>query len=266
MNNYLMEAEVKVPYVRSEIKNATVSANSQEEAIALYGKQLNDAGFDTAAVNRRNSAIPGIVFFSITLFMSFFRYFESNGFHYVMLYPNIAAVGLSLLVYSSFVIRVKGLENTFRNFPDMAISILFILVMGIFIGIFMGSSTPSGIISKALGKIGIPSKNYLLVCSAIVLSWLGMKQICSFIWAAVIILGLMELTTCGVYMGNIKSSVFLISAFCGFIFYLKYEGRTIINSFKRITYSPADFLRSNADTLKQTLQETAGQKQIGEEK
>ena len=46
---------------------------------------------------------------------------------------------------------------------------------------------------------------------------------------------MVELATAGEYMGEYISVVFILSAFCGFIFYLKYEGKIIINSFATLT-------------------------------
>lgn len=254
--NYFVEAEVEIPYFQSEIRNKLVKAENKEEAIKLYQEELIRDGISVCSnsVSPKTGAAPGIVFFAIVLIMSYFRYFEKDGFNYVSLYPNVMSILLSILVYSSFVIKVKGIEKTFKNFPDTVISLLFILVFAIFIKIFAkDSSVPAGVVGKFLVKLGL-GNSYILILLAIVLSWLGVKQICGFIWVAIIGLGLAELVTCGNYLGDVKGSIFLLSSFCGFVFYLKYEGKVIINSFKKLATTSANFIQSDIEQSRRGLQ------------
>lgn len=242
---FLLEAEVEKPYVKNEIINVSRCAKTKEDAIEEYRNELCSQGKTVIGISKRVSPLCGIIFLSITFVMSLFRYYETDGFKYLELYPNIISLMISLVIYSAFVIRVKGIENVFKNFSDSLISLLFILVMGIFINIFTGESTvPTGIIGKFLAKIGF-GNSYILICSAIVLSWLGLKQVCGFVWIAVIAFGLAELVTCGNYIGNYKGSIFILSAFLGCIFYLKYEGKLILNSFKRLSIYTVNRLDSD---------------------
>ena len=130
--------------------------------------------------------------------ISCFDYHNDVGFDKYNFYPSIFSLILSVVVYSAFVIRIKGLENMFNNtVVDVVISVLLILVMGIFIEILSGNaSTKTGIIGKILEKLGF-GNSYILIIAAAVLSWLGLKQICGFVWLAVIFFGLTELGTCG---------------------------------------------------------------------
>ena len=251
---YFIEAEVKVPYVRTEVRNVSVKGTDSDNAIAKYESELKNQGLSVTTISKRTSAIPGIICFGIALIMSFFRYFEDGGFNYIYLYPNIVSVLLSVVIYSSFVIRIKGIQNTFKNPLDTIISILFILVFAIFIQIFTGNSkTSSGLIGNFLSKIGLGNSYYLII-AAIVLSWLGIKQVCGFVWLAIFALALTELVTCGNYMGNVKGSIFILSAFCGFVFFLKYEGKLIINSFKKLAISSTNFIKSDLDESKKLTQ------------
>lgn len=253
-SKYFIEAEVKVPYVRTEVRNISVKGTDSDNAIAKYELELKEQGLSVTSISKRTSSIPGIICFGIALVMSFFRYFEEGGFNYIYLYPNIVSVLLSVVIYSSFVIRIKGIQNTFKNPLDTIISILFILVFAIFIHIFTGNSkTSSGLIGKFLSKIGLGNSYYLII-AAIVLSWLGIKQVCGFVWLAIFALALTELVTCGNYMGNVKGSIFILSAFCGFVFFLKYEGKLIINSFKKLAISSTNFIKSDLDESKKLTQ------------
>ena len=252
---FFVETEVEVPDVRRKIINTTVLAKTKEDAIESYTQELNRKGFSVLDIRKKFSVVPGIVFLGITVIMSFFRYFEKNGFNYIELYPDILSLLLSLVIYSAFVIRIKGIDNVFKNISDTVISILFVLVMGIVIKIFAGNSVrSSGIIGNLLGKIGL-GNSFSLVIAAIVLSWLGLEKICGFIWIAIIVLGIAELVTCGNYMGNFKGSIFLLSLFLGGIFYLKYEGKQVISSFKRGVSLSANVLGSNINESKRLSKE-----------
>lgn len=177
-----------------------------------------------------------------------FNYY--SGFNSINLFPNVQPLVFSLLIYSSFVIRVKGLKNTFKNGLDTIISILFIFVLGSFIKVFARDSVDTtGIISFILKKIGF-GNNYLLILAAVVVSWIGMRQVSGFIWVAVILLGTVELFTMGDYMGTFKSVLFIMSAFIGFIFYLKYEGAVIVNSFKNMASTTNSYISGN---IKQSM-------------
>lgn len=232
--NFFVEAEVEVPAVKHKIITASVFAKNKNEALEKYKKELENNEITCVNVSKRASPFSGIVLLGVTVLMSFFKYYEPGGFRFVTLFPNITSILFSIIIYASFVIRVKGLENTFKKFADSTISILFILVMGIFIRLFAGSSTiPQGVIGKILAYMGF-GNNYLLIFLAAALSWLGLKQICGFVWLAVIGLGFIEFATCGKYMGDFKGVVFILSAFTGIIAYLKYEGKLVMNAFKEM--------------------------------
>lgn len=231
---FFVEAEVEIPAVKHKIITASVFAKNKNEALEKYKKELENNEITCVNVSKRESPFSGIVLLGVTVLISFFTYYEPGHFQSVVLFPNMTSILFSIIIYASFVIRVKGLENAFKKFADITISILFILVMGIFIKLFAGSSTiPQGVIGKFLEHIGF-GNNYLLIFLAAALSWLGLKQICGFVWLAVIGLGFIEFATCGKYMGDFKGVVFILSAFTGIIAYLKYEGKLVMNAFKEM--------------------------------
>lgn len=140
-------------------------------------------------------------------------------------------------------------------------SVLVILVLATFINIFSrNAKVATGIVGKILEKIGLNNSNYLIV-AAIVLSWLGIKQVACFVWIAIIALGIAELVTCGNYMGNFKGALFLLSSFLGFLFYLKYEGKIIINSFRKLGAVSGNFVKSNIDESKQLIKKEPAKKE-----
>lgn len=240
---YWVEAEIGIPCTRKEVKNIAVKANNKHDAISKCCNELEEKGISVVEVKKRTNPIWGIIFLGLTVLMSFFTYHD--GFETLELFPNIISTLISVIVYSGFVVRVKGIEKMFNTASSFFISLLFILCMAIFIKLFTGDSVnPSGPIGFLLDSIGL-GNSYGLMILGIALSWLGLKQICGFIWLAVFGFGIAELAICDKYLGNLKGTAFILFAFCGFIFYLKYEGKIIINSFREVSNSVKDYVGSD---------------------
>lgn len=243
---FLIEAKVQVPCVMTEIRSGEVFAISKKEAVEKYKRQLEQDNVELIGEpSKRTSPVPGIIGLGIVVVMSFFKYYEPNGFKSIQLFPDMKSLLIAMFIYSGFVIRIQGIKNTFRDLPNIILSVLVLVVIGIFINIFAGTSEiPNGWVRKFLEKLGL-GNNYWLILTAIVLSWLGLKQICGLVLIVLMVLGIVEVSTCGKYMGNIKGAVFLLSAFFGFVMYLKYEGALIIDSFKRLAVQTGRYVADN---------------------
>ena len=233
---FTLEAELEVALKKLEVQTLSVKADSLENAKgAVLARFQENKGLKCVELNKKVSVLPGILSFSIALLLTTIPFYEKDGFNSVFLFPNIISLVCSLFVYSSFVIRVKGINNTFKNIPDFIISILCILVLASFIKIFLRDSIVlTGWVGTMLKMLGL-NNSYILITGAVIFSWLGIRGIAGFMWIIIAILGMVELATAGEYMGEYISVVFILSAFCGFIFYLKYEGKIIINSFATLT-------------------------------
>lgn len=75
---------------------------------------------------------------------------------------------------------------------------------------------------------------------------------CSYIF------GLTELGTCGIYMGKFIGSLFILSSFLGCIFYPKYEGTLIINSFQKLAASTIATISSDIGASQKLAQKRVG--------
>lgn len=251
---FTLEAELEVPLKKIEVQTLKVKANSIETAKNTVLAQLQgNKDVRCVELSKKGSVIPGIISFSIALLLTTIPFYEKTGFDSVFLFPNIISLLCSLFVYSSFIIRVKGINNTFKNIPDFIISILCILVLASFIKIFLRDSLElNGWVGLILKKSGF-NNSYFLIVGAIIFSWLGIKSFAGFMWIIIAVLGMVELATAGQYMGEYISAVFILSSFCGFIFYLKYEGKIIINSFASMSKNTANFVMSNTNKTKEML-------------
>lgn len=253
---FTLEAELEVPLKKLEVQTLSIKADSFENAKETFLASLQEnKGIKCLEVDKKASVLPGIISFSIALLLTTIPFYEKNGFNSVFLFPNIISLLCSLFVYSSFVIRVKGINNTFKNIPDFIISILCILVLASFIKIFLRDSIVlTGWVGTMLKMVGL-NNSYFLIAIAVIFSWLGIKSIAGFMWIIIAILGMVELATAGEYMGEYISAVFILSAFCGFIFYLKYEGKIIINSFINMTKNTAGQVMTNINETKNIVRE-----------
>lgn len=251
---FILEAELSVPYERTEIQTYSVKAANFDDAKRSFLKKTKkeNAEINCVEVRNKNSAWPGIVSFSIALFLSLMPYYKHDGFESVFLFPNMSALLVSLVLYSSFVIKVKGLENTFKNTKDCIISLLCILVLAIFIKVFLRDSIPP---KSAIGRVMSLLKlnnSYTLIAAAVILSWIGVKSVAGIIWVITAGLGILQLVTAGNIMGEFTGAVFILSSFSGFVFYLKYEGKLIINSFKALTSKAMNSVASDISEIKKT--------------
>ena len=253
---FTLEAELEVALKKLEVQTLSVKADSLENAKgAVLARFQENKGLKCVELNKKVSVLPGILSFSIALLLTTIPFYEKDGFNSVFLFPNIISLVCSLFVYSSFVIRVKGINNTFKNIPDFIISILCILVLASFIKIFLRDSIVlTGWVGAMLKMLGL-NNSYILITGAVIFSWLGIRGIAGFMWIIIAILGMVELATAGEYMGEYISAVFILSAFCGFIFYLKYEGKIIINSFINMTKNTAGQVMTNINETKNIVRE-----------
>ena len=125
---FTLEAELEVALKKLEVQTLSVKADSLENAKgAVLARFQENKGLKCVELNKKVSVLPGILSFSIALLLTTIPFYEKDGFNSVFLFPNIISLVCSLFVYSSFVIRVKGINNTFKNIPDFIISILLLL-------------------------------------------------------------------------------------------------------------------------------------------
>lgn len=241
---FAFDTTVNVPYEKSEIKTFIVTAPTEELAKARLQDKLNTDNIVCVGIKKKQSAIPAIIAFSIALFFTFTPYYK--GFAAYHLSPDVKSVFFALLIYAAFVVRIKGIEKTAVNFSDLIVSIMAILLLAVFIRVFAkDAKEPTNFFARILALIGIKITNYGLLAFAIIFSWLGVKLVSAVMLLLIALLGLSELFSMGVFMGDFKSVTFMISSFFGFIFYLKYEGPKMINSVMGASTKAFNFFNSN---------------------
>ncbi len=227
------------------MKTICISAKNQEEAASICEKQLKESNISFVALNKKSGVLPAIIFLFIASLFSFFDFYKEHSLKTISLMPNITSMLFSIIIYSAFVIRVKGINNTFKNFSDTLVSILFFYTLAIFINLFVElPASSSGFIGKLFYKtLNIKPISFIIV--ATILSLIGLKQICGFVWIFICITGIIELSSLEAFLGKWNSLIFLISSFLGIVFYLKYEGEVIQNSFKKLSQTTFEIIKSD---------------------
>lgn len=224
----------KVPQITTSIISDNIQASSKEEA----EKELRDKyeGYDIDFIkiyNNKSNAICAIIFLSIAVFFTFFKWMK--GFDAISLFPNPQSLIFSFLIYSGLVIRTKGLDKIFHDKMNMIISVLFICLFASVIKILLNDTAETtGIIGKLLDKIGLGNSHFLLI-AAILLSWLGMNAVSRYVYLVVFILGFVEIGTLDNFMGSLFSTLFLLASFMGFVFFFKYEEKSVRLAFVKAT-------------------------------
>lgn len=183
-------------------------------------KQLKESNISFIALNRKSSILPAIIFLFIVSLFSFFKFHKENSLKTISLMPGILPMVFSIIIYAAFVIRIKGINNTFKDFSDTLVSVLFFYTLAIFINLFTSlPASSSGLIGKFFYKtLNIKPINLIIV--ATILSFES-------------------------FLGKWNSIIFLISSFLGVVFYLKYEGKAIQNSFKKLSQATFEMIKSD---------------------
>lgn len=257
---FFIEARIKVPteYVKSE--TVKVQAKNFDEAKEKCKTLLETDGYDIlGSIQKRFSPIPAIIFFSIVFIMTwpeFSKTTEINLFFIhlkttksISLFPDFKSLFISILLYSGFIIRSKGIKNTFSSIADTVVSLLFIIFLAIFIQPYFSSIIIKGsFFAKLMDKLRVAIANYILI-AAIALSWIGIKQIASFAWIFVYIIAFFQLISIGEYFNRVQSIIFLFSSLLGVVFYFKYEEKVILNLFSKAMGE----IKSNVDTSRDLI-------------
>lgn len=193
-------------------------------------KSLAETYGSNFKIFERFNPIPAIVFLVIAVVLTIPKFDLKSGTAQLHLLPNGVSLILSIAIYSAVVLRVKGFRSSFNTTIDVIVSLLTICLLATFIKVLLNDAVESsGIVSVFLEKIGMGNSLWLIIL-ALVLSWLGMKNISKYVYLIVAVLGFVELCSIDSYMGNYLCVIFLLSSFLGVVFYLKYEGKLITDS------------------------------------
>ena len=223
---YDVEISTKKEVENSQLVKIQLEGNSNRVNAEKEIRDVLDKHYPNSyRIFNRSSPIPAIILMAIAVFLTFFTYDLKTGTAQLKLFPSIESFVCSLVLYSAIVLRVKGLQDSFNSLIDVIVSVLAILLLATFIKVLVNDAVESsGKVNEILQKIGLDN-SWWLIGFAIVLSWLGKKNIAKYVYLIVAFLGLIELCSIDGFMGSFLSIIFALCSFFGFAFYLKYEGK-----------------------------------------
>ena len=199
-------------------------AESKEKAILAakekFGNEYPNSIEVKAKVNKQS--IASIIFLMFPIFLSFIPWYFPGGSE-LSLKPTLIPMLFSVAIYSSVIIRIKGLKNSFNAIFEVIGNSLTIVFIASFISLLAGDANIK-ILSFTLPISGKP-----LLIFAAMLSWLGMPKIAKFVWIALFVLAAFRILAADAAMG-IWGMVYVLFGFLGIVFQLKQESDIFLNT------------------------------------
>lgn len=238
-------------------KTYAITAKTDEEAQVLAKQIFNDEFVvvgecvSVKSSKRLRNAVISYVLLLVPIFLSLFLWTVEDSHKMIDISPNYLSCAISVLLYTAFVIRFKGIARTVGSWIDIGFCILIVLLFSSFIRTFLVGET-----TKLLGIVEIPIKPLYFFVVGLVLSWLGMKSI-SFIFMAIVwISALFNISDLSAAMSG-YGAVYVISSFLGILFYLSVEParNEMLSNFKvaairSIKHTKEDFLQAKQSLAK----------------
>ncbi len=227
---YLVNAKGEITQLHNEVY--VVKADSEEEAQEIATNRfreeynsINETVQIRAFGSRKRNALLAVLFMSIAVIISFCKFGKDFGILGLTLYTKeiylqgggIMAIILGIVVYSVFIIRLKGIEELTQSFTDVALCVLSILLFASLFNLALDGEAVLGLNSSTM---------YLLLILGAFFSTVKEKL------AAVICIFIVMLASLGNIIGysdamGIWGIVYIMCAFLGFLFHFSIEPQVL---------------------------------------
>ena len=227
---YLVNAKGEIKKIHNEVY--VVSADSEEEAQEIATNRfkeeyntLNEMVQIRAFGSRKRNALLAILFMSIATIISFYPFDKSFGIFGWIWWTNkislqdggIIPVLFGIVIYSVFIIRLKGIEELTQSVTDVVLCILSILLFASLFNLALNGEAVFGLSSSTM---------YLLLIMGAFFSIVKEKL------AAVICVFVVMLASLGNIIGysdamGVWSIVYTLCAFLGFLFHFSIEPQVL---------------------------------------
>lgn len=238
---YLVQVSGDV--LEKQSKSYAVAADSKEAAQEIAAENFRKefyVGHDEVSVslNKRTfHALVSFILISVPILLSFIGW--KDGHDTIKISPDYVSCFYGVLIYSSFIVRFKGIRRTVGSWIDIGFCILIVLLLSTFIKTILVNKTLS-----FLGFIDIPISTNALLLIAILLSWFGMKLISLACMGIVVIAALFNISALNQAMGSFFGPMYVICSFVGILFYLSVEPACFdaLNQAKKLLYKGGAYL------------------------
>jgi hypothetical protein len=205
--------------------------SAREKAAYLFRNEYPKA-VNVQAKKTMIHNISAIIFLGIAVFLSFIPW--HSGVTITNIRPTLISTLSAIFFYSAFIIRFKGIKNSFMSASETVIVVLAILTCASFINVFIGSMSfkiPVNIPVSFIPDFAIDFtlSGELLLFVTILLSWVGTPTVSKIAWIVFIVFAFLRLLALSTAMG-IWGVFYILSAFLGIVFMLKNESQYLLNS------------------------------------
>ena len=165
----------------------------------------------------------------------------------ILIRPNLSSCLYAVLIYSAFVVRIKGVQRALDTGIDIVYCILNVLLLSSFIRIIILDREVN-----FLGLFDIPIDTTYLIIFAVLFSWLGLKLISVLCMGLVCVLAICNINILTDAMGDIWGTVYVLSSFLGVLIYLRNEPAIyeIEKNTKKISIEALNYLKQDFNLAK----------------
>lgn len=255
-----MEYIIKVcgEVVDYQYKAYAVKANSEAEAKNIAKQNFQEeflADGNVAVVEkpfmRKKRSIFALVAMIIPILLSLINW--KHGHSTISISPDLISCIFGVLIYSSFVIRFKGIQRTVQSKTDILFAIVSVLLLSTFVRIFLLDTK----FTLLGGLIKVPVNTYVVLVFAVILSWIGLKGVSLTCIGFIVLCALGNILGLNKAMGPLLGTVYVISSLFGILMYLSIEPVFIEskNSLYRFANKSINYLNGDLSQAKKQVSE-----------
>ena len=224
------KGEYMVPVTGSvserKTKSYLVRACSQDDARRIaegkFSEEFGTFGESLSALEDRTPrARAACILMSIAIGLSYINWAHKH--ELISISPSLTSCLISLILYTSYVIRFKGVNKIVTSKSDIALCLCVILLFASFIQALL----TGGIISipkiPPLIDSSISIYSYHVLFAAVVLSWIGVKIVSAACFLLVGIAAFINIMQLSDAMGPLFGPLYILSSFFGLLFYISLE-------------------------------------------
>lgn len=202
-----------------------VRACSQDDARRIaegkFSEEFGTFGESPSALdNRTPRAIAACILMSIAIGLSYINW--AHGHDLISISPSLTSCLISLILYTSYVIRFKGVHKIVISKSDIALCLCVILLFASFIQALLTGEIIS-IPKIPFLTSGISINSYHVLFAAVALSWIGVKIVSAACFLLVGIAAFTNIMTLSDSMGPLFGPLYCLSSFFGLMFYISVE-------------------------------------------
>lgn len=246
-----MEYIIKVcgEVVDNQYKAYAVKANSESQAQKIAKQNFQEEFLtdgNVAVVEkpfmRKKRSVFALIAMIIPILLSLINW--KHGHSTISISPDLISCLFGVLIYSSFVIRFKGIQRTVQTKTDILFAIVSVLLLSTFVRILLLDTK----FTLLGGLIKFPINTYVVLIFAVILSWIGLKGVSLTCIGFIVLCALGNILGLNKAMRTLWGSIYVISSFLGIIMYASVEP-TFMESKQYIH----KFFKSNFKSLNEDL-------------